>query len=92
MQSNLARSSMGRSLLIVGVAVAAALVVGGLRVGDRAPNRAVPPINVFEELSLNGGLIDATGAPIAGADVCRHLRGRNAPAVPRKGNGHRCAR
>ena len=37
MQSNLARSSMGRSLLIVGVAVAAALVVGGLRVGEHTP-------------------------------------------------------
>jgi protocatechuate 3,4-dioxygenase beta subunit len=57
------------------VIVFAALVIGGLRFRKFVPNPGVPPV-VGDVMPLHGRLVDATGAPIAGATLVGSYEGR----------------
>ncbi len=67
MRGTLSRPSFVRSLLLGGVIVVTALLIGGLRIRKNVSSHIVPPVNAGEVLALHGRLVDATGTPIAGA-------------------------
>ncbi len=75
MGNTFSRESVVGTLVLGGVIVVAALVIGGLRFRKFVPNPGVKPV-VGDVISLQGRLVDATGAPIAGATLVGSYEGR----------------
>lgn len=85
MPSTLSRPSAGRTFLVVGLALAEGLIVGGLRVragsaalpqspapADTRKAAAVPPEKTLAE--LRGVVVDPDGHPVAGLPVAAAIR------------------
>ena len=67
MRETLARQSAIWVLILIGLFVASTLLLGAVRFWSKATGGQPLPANVADVLSLHGRLVDAAGAPAAGA-------------------------